>query len=114
LALVERNAMILFLDDSPYAFAVLSMPESARVTGVNNNLVHPGSPGRLWTIIDAAVLDHQGPLWGVEDPYDHPSVADVSLTSLGLARDGECAPMITNMEVGEHAKMCRLRRSSTP
>lgn len=111
---LERNAMVLFLDDSPYAFAVLSMPESARVIGVNNNLVHPGNPGRLWTIIDAAVRDHQGPLWGVEDPYDHPSVADVSLTSLGLARDGECAPLITNMEVGEHAKICRLRRGSTP
>ena len=111
---LERNAMILFLDDSPYAFAVLSMPELARVIGVDNNLVHPGSPGRLWSMIEATVRDHQGPLWGVEDRYDHPSVADASLTSLGLARDRECAPLITNMEVGEHAKICRLRRGSTP
>ena len=111
---LERNARILFLDDLPYAFAVLSMPESARVIGVNNNLVHPGSPGRLWSMIEAAVRDHQGPLGGVEDRYDHPSVADVSLTSLRLARDRACAPLITNMEVGEHAKICRLRRGSTP
>ena len=107
---LERNAMVLFLDPQPYAFLVPSMPISARAIGVNNNLVHPGSPGRLWSAIDAAVRDHQGPLWGVEDPFDRPGVANVSLSSLGLARDGDCAPLISNMEVGQHAKICRLRR----
>jgi hypothetical protein len=105
---LEPNAMVLFLDDSPYAFVVPSMPESARAIGVNNNLVHPGSLGRLWSTIEAAVRDHQGPLWGMEDPHEHPGVADVSLNSLGLARNGECAPLITNMETA--GRICKLRR----
>jgi uncharacterized membrane protein len=107
---LEQNAMVLFLDPQPYAYLVLSMPTSARAIGVNNNLVHPNSSGRLWSIIEAAVRDHQGPLWGVEDPADSPGAADASLASLGLARDNECDRLITNMEDGQHVRICRLRR----
>ena len=92
----EPNAIVLFLDPPPYSYLVPSMPSSARAIGVNNGLVHPGSAGKLWSIIEATVRDHQGPLWGVEDPKDFPGVADVSLSSLGLARGGECAPLATN------------------
>jgi hypothetical protein len=106
----ERDSMVLFLDGMPYAFIVPFMPDSARAIGVNNNLVHPGSSGRLWSMIEAAVRDHQGPLWGIEDPHEHPGVADVSLSDLRLVRDGECTPLKTNMEAGEHARVCRLRR----
>jgi len=107
---LEQNAMVLFLDSEPYAYLVPSMPNSARVIGVNNNLVHPGSPGRLERMIEAAVQDHRGPLWGVENPAVDPGVADVSLSSLRLARAGECAPLITNMEVGQPVRICKLRR----
>ncbi len=86
------------------------MPVSARAIGVDNNLVHPGGSNRLWRIIEAAVRRHQGPLWGIEDLNDSPGVADASLGSLGLARDGECDPLITNMEDGQHARICKLRR----
>jgi hypothetical protein len=110
---LEQNAMVLFLDPQPYSFLVPSMPISARAIGVNNNLVHPGSSGRLWTIIEAAVRDHQGPLWGIEDPNNSPGLADASLGSLSLARD-ECAPLISNMEAGEHGKICKLRRTPAP
>jgi hypothetical protein len=102
--------MVLFLDPQPYAFLVPSMPISARAIGVNNNLVHPGSSGRFWGIIEAAVRDHQGPLWGIEDPNNSPGVADASLGSLRLARDGQCDPLITNMEDGQRVRICRLRR----
>ena len=104
---LEKNAMVLFLDDQPYSFLVPSMPISARAIGVNNNLVHPGSTGRLWSVIAAAVRDHQGPLWGVDDPHDSPGVADGSLASLGLARDRDCVPVITNMGT---RRICKLRR----
>ena len=107
---LEPNAMVLFLDSQPYAYLVPSMPISARAIGVNNNLVHPGASGRLWSMIEAAVRDHRGPLWGVEDPADDPGVADVSLSSLRLARDSECFPLITNMEAAQRNKICKLRR----
>jgi uncharacterized membrane protein len=107
---LEQNAMVLFLDPQPYGYLVPWMPNSARAIGVNNNLVHPGSSGRLWSIIEAAVRDHQGPLWGVENRSDLPGAADVSLASLGLARDKECDQLITNMEDGQHVQICRLRR----
>lgn len=107
---VEANAMVLFLDPQPYAYLVPSMPISARAIGVNNNLVHPEASGRLWNVIEAAVRDHPGPLWGVEDPGDFPGVADASLGSLGLARGDECASVLTNMEPGRGIKICRLRR----
>ena len=107
---IEPDAMVLFLDPDPYAYLVPSMPTSARAVGVNNNLVHPGASGRLWGVIEAAVRDHRGPLWGVEDPGDSPGVADVSLSSLGLARAGECVSLITNMEPAGRVKICRLGR----
>jgi hypothetical protein len=107
---LEPDAMVLFLDGNPYAYLVPSMPSSARAIGVIGNLVHPGSPGRLWPLIEAAVRDHQGPLWGVEDPMDSPGAADAALSSLDLARDGECAPVITNMELDQRVRICRLRR----
>ncbi len=110
---LEPNAMVLFLDSQPYSFLVPSMPISARAIGVNNNLVHPGASGSLWSIIEAAVRDHQGPLWGIEDPNNSPGAADASLGSLRLARD-ECAPLISNMEAGEHGKICKLKRTPTP
>jgi hypothetical protein len=107
---LEPDAMVLFLDSQPYAYLVPSMPNSARAIGVNNNLVHPGGSGRLWNVIEAAVRDHQGPLWGVEDPADSPGAADVSLSSLGLARDGECVSLIANMEPAGRVRFCKLRR----
>jgi hypothetical protein len=107
---LEADAMVLFLDTRPYSFIVPWMPESARAIGVNNNLVHPGSQGKLWTIIETAIQNHRGPLWGIEDTHDDSGAADVSLNSLGLARDGGCAPLKTNMEVGNHARICKLRR----
>ena len=107
---LEPDAMVLFLDSQPYAYLVPSMPISARAIGVNNNLVHPGASGRLWSMVEAAVRDHRGPLWGVEDPADDPGVADASLRSLRLARDGECFPLITNMEAAQRIKICELRR----
>ena len=110
---LEHDAMVLFLDPQPYSFLVPSMPISARAIGVNNNLVHPGSSGRLWDIIEAAVRDHKGALWGIEDPINSPGVADSSLGSLRLGRD-QCAPLTTNMEAGEHGKICKLRRTPTP
>ena len=102
--------MVLFLDSQPYAYLVASMPNAARAIGVNNNLVHPGASGRLWSIIEKAVRDHHGPLWGVEDPHDQPGVADASLSSLGLARSAECAPLMTNMEPAGRIRICKLRR----
>jgi hypothetical protein len=107
---LEPNAMVLFLDSSPYAYLVPSMPSSARAIGVNSNLVQPGSPGKLWKLIEAAVRDHQGPLWGIEDPIESPGLADASLSSLRLARDGECGPVMSNMEVDQQVRICRLRR----
>ena len=107
---LEPNAMVLFLDSQPYAFLVPSMPASVRAIGVNNNLVHPGSSGRLWSIVEAAVQNHRGPLWGVEDPGGKPGVGDASLSSLALVRDGDCAPLITNMEPLGQVKICKLRR----
>jgi hypothetical protein len=110
---LEDDAMVLFLDPQPYSFLVPSMPISARAIGVNNNLVHPGASGRLWDIIEAAVRDHQGAMWGIEDPNNSSGVADSSLGSLRLDRD-QCAPLNTNMEAGEHGKICKLRRSPAP
>jgi hypothetical protein len=107
---LEPNAMVLFLDGNPYAYIVPSMPSSARAIRVAGNLVNPGSPGRLWPLIEAAVRDHQGPLWGVEDPMDSPGDADAALSSLRLARDSECAPVITNMELDQRVRICGLRR----
>ena len=98
--------MVLFLDPQPYGFLVPSMPSSVRAIGVNNNLVHPGSAGRLWGIVAAAVKDHPGPLWGVDDPHDFPGVADASLASLSLAR-GECDALMTNIKP---VRICKLRR----
>ena len=108
---LEPDAMVLFLDSQPYAYLIPSMPISARAIGVNNNLVHPGASGRLWSMIEAAVRDHRGPLWGVEDPADDPGVADVSLSSLRLARGSECFPLIANMEAAQRIKICKLRRA---
>jgi hypothetical protein len=107
---IEPDAMVLFLDYPPYAYVVPSLPNSARAIGVMSSLAYPGSPGTLWSIIETAVRDHQGPLWGIEDPKDSPGVADATLSSLHLARDVECAPLVTNMEIGQPVKICRLRR----
>jgi hypothetical protein len=107
---LEPNAMVLFLDANPYAYLVPFMPSSARAIGVVGNLVHPGSPGTLWPLIEAAIRNHQGPLWGVEDALDSPGAADAALSSLNLSRDGPCAPVITNMELDQRVKICRLRR----
>lgn len=110
---LESDAMVLFLDPQPYAYLIPSMPNTTRAIGVNNNLVHPGASGRLWSIIEEAVRDHHGPLWGVEDPQDQPGAADASLSGLGLARDGECAALITNMETAGRVRICKLRREQT-
>lgn len=110
---IESNAMVLFLDPQPYAYLVPWMPLTARAVGVNNNVAHPDAPGRLTTLIDAAIRDHGGPLWGVESPRASPGVADFSLSGHRLVRDSQCAWLDSNLEGDRSVRICRLRRSRT-
>lgn len=107
---IEPDAMFLILDWSPLGYVAAFLPETARTIGVDNNLVHPGSPGRLAAMIAAAVEAHRGPLWGVEDPTESPGKADAALAALGLAREG-CEALDSNLEFGRTARICRLKRT---
>ncbi len=111
---IESNAMVLFLDPQPYAYLVPWMPHTARAVGVNNNLVRPDSPGRLETLIDAAIRDHNGPLWGLENPGVSPGAADFSLSSHRLVRDSQCAWLDGNLESDRSVRIAGSDASARP
>jgi hypothetical protein len=110
---MEPNAMVLFLDPYAYSYLVPFMPSTIRAIGANTNLVRPGSPGKLQERITATIRDHQGPLWGMEYPEAFMGVADSSLRSYQLIRDGECTLLDTNIEDARFVKICRLGRVSS-
>lgn len=107
---IEPNAMVVLLDPYAYSFLVPSMPESVRVVGANSNLVRPGSWGRLEKIIEDAIREHRGPLWGMEYPDAFPGVADTTLKHHRLERDAQCVLVDTNIEARPIVRACHLRR----
>ena len=95
---IEPDAMVLFLNSYAYSYLVPFMPVTARAVGVNSNLVRPGSPGKLQGEIARAIRDHKGPLWGMEYPEAFPGIADASLATYALRREGDCTLLDTNIE----------------
>jgi hypothetical protein len=89
------------------------VPSTVRAIGANDNLVRPGSPGKLHGRIEATIRDHPGPLWGMEYPEAFPGVADFSLKSYRLIRDRECTLLNTNIEEKRLTKIRRLHRVSS-
>jgi hypothetical protein len=107
---IELDAMVVLLDPYVYAYLVPSLPNTVRVVGANNNIVRPGSWGKLQAQVAAAITDHRGPLWGIEHPVDFPGVANQTLTYYRLARGEYCTFIETNIEQRIKMRMCRLVR----
>jgi hypothetical protein len=85
------------------------MPATTRALGINSNLVRPELPGTLTLQVAKAVAEHNGPLWGMENPQAYSGWADTALTARHLAR-GDCSMLQSNIEVGPIVKICRLHR----
>lgn len=109
---VEPNAMVIFLDPYAYSYLVPSLPPTVRAIGANNNIIRPGSWGKLQAAAEAAIRGHTGPIWGLEDPLAFPGTADVTLDFYKLTRDGECTIVDSNIEERPQVRMCRLVSAS--
>jgi hypothetical protein len=92
------DSLVVLLDPSPMAYVAAFAPAGTRFVGANNNLIHPGGRTLLAHQIQAAVLTHAGPLWGLEMPAENPGVADATLRSYGLRRGEGCERVRSNLD----------------
>lgn len=103
--------MVILLDPYAYSYLVPWLPRTVRVVGANNNMIRPGSRGRLQVQVESAINNHPGPMWGMEDPLDFPGAAEPILAYYRLQRTSECTFVQTNIEDrAEYIRVCRLLR----
>jgi hypothetical protein len=105
-AAVEPDAMVVLLDGAPMAYLADLFPATVRLVGANNNLVEPGGSGLLAQQAAAAIRNHEGALYGLEDAVESPGTAGRTLAYYRLQR-GSCAPVESNLD-NNAVHMCRL------
>ncbi|TWB24554.1 hypothetical protein FBZ89_101180 [Nitrospirillum amazonense] len=107
---MEPDAMALFLDPYAYSYLVPTFPSTVKVVGANTNFIRPGSWGKMQAKAETAINGHQGPFWGFEYPEAFPGEADKTLAFYNLERDGECAPVVSNIDDRPLLRACHLKR----
>jgi len=103
---VEPDAMVVLLDGAPMAYLADLFPATVRLVGANNNLVRPGGGNLLARQAAAAIRNHEGPLYGLQDQVESPGTADRTLAYYELRR-GPCAPVESNLD-NNAIQWCRL------
>jgi hypothetical protein len=92
------DSLVVLLDPSPMAYVAAFATPTLRFVGANNNLVRPGDRNLLVRQVQAAILNHSGPLWGLEMPGENRGVADATLLAYGLQRSEGCARVRSNLD----------------
>jgi Glycosyltransferase family 87 len=110
------GSLVVLLDPSPMAYVAAFVPLSVRFVGADNNLVHPGAPGRLARAVAAAIRAQKGPLWGLEAPGESPGAATATLRAYRLVRRPGCVRVRSNLDDNAilACKLRRLRRRPGP
>ena len=106
---VSSDGMVVLLDGSPVAYLALFEPLSVRFVGANNNLIRPDGASALERQASAAIVGHEGEIWGLETPEDYPGEADRALAFYVLERSS-CAWVRSNLVDSGRVRMCRLKR----
>lgn len=102
------NALVILLDGAPMAYVAAFEPPSVRFVGAHNNLVQPGQDSGLNHLVEAAIRDARGPLWGLEGPSAQ-RIDDATLSYYSLHRSGACLPVLSNIDWNS-LRLCPLAR----
>ncbi len=106
---MQANSLVILLDDSPMGYLVPFMPQSVRVVGANNFLLHPGQAGLLEARMEQLIKTWSGPIYGLENPHDMPGMADRTLSYYRLRRGPGCTHLRSNLDRGRSV-VCKLVR----
>ena len=103
---MEAGALVVTLDGSGAAYLIPFADPAIRWVGVNNTLIQPGSKARLAQQAEATIRQHQGPLYGIDDPALHDGVSTRTLAYYHLTQ-ANCAAIASNLD-GNTLRLCRL------
>ena len=111
----QPGSLVVLLEPSPMAYVAEFVPVSVRFVGANNNLIHPGVPGRLEREVSTAIRDQRGPLWGLEEDRlaANRHAANATLRAYGLARAPGCVRVRSNLD-DDAILACPLIRTRAP
>lgn len=104
---IPSDAMVILLDPGPMSYVAAYLPASVRVIGANTNFVKPGEQSGLARLIDTAIRDHPGPLYGLQDG-DLPAIR-ATLAYHHLHQFGRCEPIVSNVAL-DPVSLCPLAR----
>ncbi len=91
------------------AFFAPFEPATVRFIGLNNNLMHAGSPIGLEVLIERAVASATGPFWSLSDQGPPlPPEAEASLAQFGLRSTADCRPATAS--IAPPMTLCRVER----
>lgn len=105
---VKRDALVLLVSAEPMSYVLPSFPSDSRFAGLVSNFNDPDRRNLLAQSIAADIRRHEGALYALAVPPGRDVAAD-ALAKVGLARDGPCKEIHTNLRVSP-LELCELRR----
>ena len=105
------HSLVVLLDDSGMGYLAAFVPQSARVVGANNAMIHPQQKGLFQEDLDRLIRTYSGPIYGMENPREKPGMADRTLAYYGLHRGTGCARIRSNLD-DDRTVVCPLARDS--
>ena len=108
---LPSDALVLFVEDAPFAYVIPFLDGGARFVGVRNNLTAPWREHLVAKEIGQAIEKHSGPLFSMQSSK---GPGDDVLSAYQLKkRLDKCTVIDTNMTMGP-IKLCELTRSAGP
>ena len=104
------RSLVVMLDGAPMGYVAAFAPRDVRFLGANNNLLHPGAPGRLEAEVTRAIRTHAGPLWGLYSARHRRGPVRAALGAYRLAFAGRCRKVRSNLDANA-LRICPLRRT---
>ena len=103
------GSLVVMLDGAPMGYVAAFAPRDVRFVGAENNLLHPGAPGRLEAAVVHAIRAGGGPLWGLWSTRHRRGPVRAALAGYHLALAGACRRVRSNLDA-DALRICPLRR----
>lgn len=99
---VRPGDLVAIVSDDPVAYLALLLPPDVPLLNVNSNRVQPGQEHGLNRRARATLDAHEGRIWALSNPPGHGASRERALAAYGLAPDGACIRVRSNLEPDSH------------
>lgn len=103
------DATVLLLVAAPASYVAAFEPPSVRFIGLNNNLLPLNATTGLQAVVERAIANAPGSIWGLDKTDDFFGQAEQTLARYHFRRTEECSRIASTVDNG--LRICRLERT---